>query len=559
METKAEVLIQINGIDGDLKNEVLTSISLERQKNHSRITNTRIRTLFEHAHNEITELLQAHGYYKAKISSDLDEKSDPWIATYNIELNDPLLIDEILIGISGDGKDDPAFIQLINNYPLKLGDQLNHGTHEAGKKEIQKLAFNRGYFDGAWIQHSIDIDLKQYTAKITIKYDTSTRYKFGEVDITETTLSGKIIERYLNFKPGDPYDSNLLIQLQQRLRDSNYFKDIDVSPELTSLKDNSVPVSVSLGLRPKNAYNLGIGFGTDTGPRLIAGWESRYFNTKGHRIKTDLKIAPVLSSMFGAYLIPFFRETESELGILSSLAREDTDTSLSNIFKTGVQHRTTRWGWNETIGLTYQFEDFEVGNENSTSHLLIPSIGYWKTEYDSLIYTNEGFRLGFDLKGAGEGFISDISFLQAIIQGKYITSIGDRSRIITRGEIGATAISDFNDLPASLRFFAGGDNSIRGFEYKSLGPVNDAGEVIGGRYLVIGSAEYEYRILDKWSVAAFTDFGNAYNNELENIEYSVGAGVRWLSPVGLIRVDLAAGISDDDTPLRFHISIGPDL
>jgi translocation and assembly module TamA len=559
IDARAGVEVLLNGVEGSLKDEVLTAITLERQKNHERMTENRIRILFEHAHTEIMEILQANGYYRAMISSSLEEGRTPWTATYNIELNEPLLISEIHIEISGEGKDDPAFIELINSYPVTTGSQLNHGAYESGKKEIQKLAFGRGYFDGKWEQHSINIDLEKYTAVIFIKYDTGVRYTFGEIDIPETELSPEIIQRYINFKPGDPYDSGLLVQLQKRLRDSSYFRDIDVSPRLTALEGRSVPVSISLQPRPRNAYNLGIGYGTDTGPRLTAGWESRYFNTHGHRINADLKIAPVLSSMSSAYLIPFFRQTESELGILASLAREDTDTSLSNIFKTGLQHRTTRWGWNETVRLTYQFEDFEVGGESNTNHLLIPGIGYQKAEYDSPVYTREGFRLGFDLRGAGEGFISDISFIQAHIQGKYITSLGERSRIITRGEIGATATSDFDNLPASLRFFAGGDNSIRGFDFKSLGPVNDTGEVVGGRYLVVGSAEYEYRVFDKWSIAAFTDFGNAYNHEPEKIEYSAGAGVRWQSPVGLIRVDLAAGISQDDTPLRVHISIGPDL
>jgi translocation and assembly module TamA len=155
--------------------------------------------------------------------------------------------------------------------------------------------------------------------------------------------------------------------------------------------------------------------------------------------------------------------------------------------------------------------------------------------------------------------LSDITFGQVTLRGKYIRSIGEKSRIITRAAIGATEVSDFEQFPSSLRFFAGGDSSIRGYDYQSLGPEGDDGEVEGGRYLAVGSIEYENMFLGDWGGAVFTDFGNAYNSFSDPIEYSVGIGVRWRSPVGLIRVDVAKGLSDTDEGIALHIVIGPDL
>ena len=92
-----------------------------------------------------------------------------------------------------------------------------------------------------------------------------------------------------------------------------------------------------------------------------------------------------------------------------------------------------------------------------------------------------------------------------------------------------------------------------------MGPENDLDEVIGGRYLAVGSVEYEHMFVQNWGGAIFTDFGNALNSWSDPLEYSVGIGIRWRSPVGLIRVDVASGISDEDKPIGLHIVIGPDL
>ncbi|WP_273270662.1 BamA/TamA family outer membrane protein, partial [Methylophaga sp.] len=148
---------------------------------------------------------------------------------------------------------------------------------------------------------------------------------------------------------------------------------------------------------------------------------------------------------------------------------------------------------------------------------------------------------------------------QIVVRGKLIQAFGENSRFITRGSIGATEVSDFERLPSSLRFFTGGDNSIRGFDYQSLGPENSEGDVVGGRYLAVGSVELEHMFLKDWGAAVFSDFGNAFNSFSDPIEYSVGVGIRWRSPVGLIRVDLAKGLSEKDEPIALHIVIGPDL
>jgi translocation and assembly module TamA len=134
-----------------------------------------------------------------------------------------------------------------------------------------------------------------------------------------------------------------------------------------------------------------------------------------------------------------------------------------------------------------------------------------------------------------------------------------RSRLLTRLDLGATWIDQKIELPASLRFFAGGDQSIRGFEYQALGPLNANGEVVGGKQLIVGSLEYDFQVRDRWRVAVFVDSGNAFDNTSAfEFQHSAGIGIRWLSPIGQIRLDLAHPFDAEDS-FRLHITMGPDL
>jgi len=193
------------------------------------------------------------------------------------------------------------------------------------------------------------------------------------------------------------------------------------------------------------------------------------------------------------------------------------------------------------------------------SRLLIPGVSWTRIDADSRIYTTRGSRLALSLQGAARGVLSNTSFAQADLQAKVIRSFGTGNRLIVRGEAGATYVSDFSRLPVSLRFFAGGDNSVRGYAYRSLGPTDASGAVIGGRYLLVGSVEYDRRIVGNWGAAVFYDAGNAFNSRPASLKRGAGVGLRWRSPVGMVRIDLASALSEPGHPLRLHISIGPDL
>jgi translocation and assembly module TamA len=178
---------------------------------------------------------------------------------------------------------------------------------------------------------------------------------------------------------------------------------------------------------------------------------------------------------------------------------------------------------------------------------------------DDRIYTRSGARATLNVLGATETFGSDVSMRQARLQLRAIFPVASAGRLITRLDAARTSVNNFAQLPASLRFFAGGDQSVRGYPYNSLGPMGAQGNVVGGPHLLVGSVEYEQQLAGKWSAAIFFDEGNALNNFHDPLKRGAGIGLRWRTPIGQIRVDIAEAMSEPGRPRRFHIVIGPDL
>ncbi|MGK0296798.1 MAG: translocation and assembly module TamA [Gammaproteobacteria bacterium] len=555
----AEIKVEITGVSNNLEKEILDGLVITRQTANGSISDARVRTLYRRSLSELGTVLRANGYYDYKVIDSLEQLDANWETKFQIEPGDPIVIKEVTIDIQGDGSGDQSFANVLNDFPLKRSNLLNHRQYESGKIKLQTLARERGYFDAKFIKNIVTIKESEKTANIQLVYSTGIRYRYGDLVLEETVVGRERLDRLIPFTSGDFYDANHLITLSKNLRDSNYFNEVIVRPEIDELRDHMVPISILLVPKPKNNYKVGVGYGTDTGPRLVAGWDVRYLNRRGQKLETNLKGSTTLNMLSVKHITPDFRRTGTELDLLSSISREDTDTHLSNTFVFGMQQIQKRWNWNETLSLSYQLENFDVAGDERNSNLLIPAVSYWKSVSDSPIYTDKGYKLNLILKGSMRGALSDLGFIQSTMSGKHIMSLFGQGRLITRGELGATYVDNFDRLPASIRYFAGGDNNIRGFDIQAQGPRNSNGEVIGGRYLAVGSIEFEHPIYKQISAAIFTDFGNAFNSLSDHFVYSVGAGLRWLTPVGMVRLDLGFGISEEPGTFRLHFNLGPDL
>jgi translocation and assembly module TamA len=212
-----------------------------------------------------------------------------------------------------------------------------------------------------------------------------------------------------------------------------------------------------------------------------------------------------------------------------------------------------------TLSLDLSHERFDVGEGTERTRLTLPAIAFDHKRADREVFPTRGRRLTIELRGTGEFLGSGTSFLQTVVTGRLVRSISDKSRLLARATVGATAKSEFDELPPSVRFFAGGDESVRGFSYDSLGPKDELGNVIGGSNLLVTSVEYERLLRGNFYGAVFVDAGNAFDTLDVDPAVGAGIGLKWISPVGPLRFYLAHPLNKSDRSVRVHIRLGADL
>ncbi|WP_232522408.1 autotransporter assembly complex protein TamA [Marinimicrobium alkaliphilum] len=519
----------------------------------------RLRALLRDVDRQIQSAAQALGYYHVESTKELSRDDDCWALDITLDPGEPMLISAVEVRIEGEGEDDPAFVSLRRNPGVREGERLNHGRYESYKNRFGAIASSRGYFDARFERARINVNRSENTARIELHYITGPRYRFGEITLSHDILGEPLLKRYLTFEPGDPYDTDKLMELKSLYNASDYFQNARVAPRLQSLSGEEVPVEIELEGRKRRSYSVGAGYATDTGPRILFGYEDRYVNDRGHSWKAETRLSEVKSTLETVYSIPMTRPAYESVQLVAGVEREDTRVAISDRYTVGTRY--TRWQdnqWLQTYSINYEMENFVIGSEpRQRSHLLIPAFAMSRTKADGSNYPTEGWSLMGRISGSPETFGSDFSFLQVMGRAKYIQSVGT-GRLLLRAEGGATAMDEFDRLPPSVRFFAGGDASVRGYSYKSLGPTNDEGEVIGGNHMLVGSVEYDYRFRPSWAAAVFMDAGNAFNDSDFTVKRSAGVGVRWISPIGPIRVDVARAL-DDEGGWQLHLSMGPDL
>ena len=554
------VKIEITGISSEQEANVRLFLGIEQQKQHPLLSSGRLRRLHDKAIAEIKAALQPYGLYRPKITSSLTEvEADVWLASYKIDPGPGIPIAEFNLNVIGEMKTDPELQKMIDDYTLQTGTVFNHGQYEAFKSRLSGLAHDRGYAEAVYTQARVEIDLNVYQTRVYLDMNSGPRYRFGEVSIDQDVLDADFLQRYIPFEKGDPYSLRDLIRLQQALNDSDYFQIADVSPGKPLADSKEIPVTVVLTPRNRHRYDFGLGYGTDTGARAIFGWKMPRVNKLGHRIDSRLEISEIGYDARANYRVPVFNPRTDQLVYSIREEKEETDSNTSILSSLSVSLNHNRAKWREVLSLSYEEEEFEVASDNGDSTLLIPGISWTRTWGKEFINAVDGVRFSIAVRGANDKFISDTTFVQSIGSIKFISSINKRSRFLLRGSLGTTDTHDFDQLPSSIRFFTGGTNSVRGYRYEELGPVNENGDVVGGQHLVVGSIEFEHYFDDYWGAAVFLDAGNAFDDFDEDLEQGAGFGMRWKSPVGPVRIDLANAISTDDQDWRIHISIGPDL
>ncbi len=556
----ASLDVRVEGVGGELRENIELRLGIALVATRKDLNQGLVEALHDDAGDDIRAALQPYGYYRPEIQASLEGEQPNWSARYQVSAGPRTAIRELDLQVDGPGSEDLEAEQQRIRLRLAPGTPLLHTQYEDAKALLASAAYAKGYLDARYRRSELRIHPQDDAAEVLLHFDTGPRYFFGQVRVEQldsnSRLSDEVLARYVGIAAGDAYDPQVLLDTQFALGDLGYFETIEPLPQHDLAgADHKVPILIKTTPLPPRRYDFGVGYGTDTGARVSAGAEFRRLNAAGHKLKLDTRLSEIKNTARGEYRIPLGVRPGEQVALAGELTQEQFDAGDS--LRYGLELSLSRMPgkWKRRLYVAYLHEESQLGDSRQTSDLLTPGVSFNRSQLDDPIFARRGWTLFADLHGADRSALSSTSFVQIRTQLRGAYPLTERLRLLGRYEAGASVVADFDELPASQRFFAGGDQSVRGYRYQSLGPQDADGNVIGGRFLTAASLELEMSVYGNWGAAAFFDIGGADDDPTPELYRGIGAGLRYRAPVGSIQVDLAHPLDDPEGGVRLHLGV----
>lgn len=551
--------VRIIGIaDADELRNAELSVSLRRTLGKD-VSEERLAFLLRAAPEEIRTALEPFGYYDASVDAQVQRDGETVNVTFTVQAGAPVRVTAKTVTVRGDAADDGVVAPAVAAFKPNIGQVLDHRRYEDSKQEVERRLNERGYFDANATTHRVEVTRATHSADIDLYWESGPRYRFGATTFGPNQLRPGALDPLLRWKPGQPYRADRLLDFQQALADLDYFGSVDVSPDVEHRTDGQVPITVTTTPAKRNVYSAGLSYGTDSGAGVTLGYERRWLNARGDKFDSQLEWAQNRKLVAARYRIPAFGWLDGWYALSTQLRDETTDAGHTRLAEIVGSRSGRLHHWNLTAAVHMQrerYQDAAFPGLDRFATLVFPSISAQTTRTDDKLYPTRGWSFGIDASGGATAIGSDVDFAQLHARAAWMHPLGERNRLLLRGEVGHVFTGNFNQLPPSLRYYAGGDNSVRGYSYQEIGPrVN--GQNLGAPNLLIGSVEFEHRFTHTWGAAVFADDGDAFEHTPRS-HLGVGFGLRWRSPVGPVRIDLAHGFQSG-SPVHLHLNIGSEL
>lgn len=558
----ATVRLQVTGLSGELQKNVRARLSTIASEEVT--SDGRFRARVSEA---VKEGLKALGYYEPEIEFELQPPPAggrrPVLLT-KVTPGPPVKLAGETVIIRGGARTDEDYQTLVRTGKAKIGGVLNHSDYDSFKSSLSNLALRKGYFDGDYRKRQLGVSVERHEAFWDIDYDSGQRYRFGDVTFEGSQIREEYLQNLVPFKKGDYYSSRDLAELNRRLSSTGWFNSVVVAPQFDQSRKNKIlPLHGVVSPRTENTIETGVGYSTDVGPRVKATWKRPWVNSYGHSFTTSANISAPEQQLDFSYKIPLLKNPVEQYYLLQGgLKRTDlNDTKSDSTTLAASRYWESSTGWQRAINLHWSLDHFTQGNVTNTTMLIYPGVSVNRTRSRGGLMPVWGDSQRYSLDVSDTTWASDIDFAVVQAQNVWIRTLADKHRFVLRGNLGWIETNDFERVPPDLRFFAGGDRSIRGYKYKGISPRDDDGKLTGASKLATGSVEYQYNVTGKWWGAVFVDSGEAVNDiKQSNVKTGAGFGVRWQSPVGPIKLDIARPVGDsEDRDVQFYIGLGPEL
>lgn len=559
----AETLrLKIRGVDSALVKILESALILPAALSSGETLNSRWLARYQRQlPQRVNAILEPYGYFDSQVRSVVESTTAQEVQlVVDISPAAPLRITHLTLEVRGPGAELPQLRQLVEAFPLQVGDILRQDYYESGKAALRQGAIDLGYLDAQFSRHQIVVNRSQRQVAIVLQLESGTRSRFGgTLFVGRGSYPERFLRRYLSYQPGEFFSHAQLGQTQLNLLNADLFQTIAIRPLTDQGEHDRVPVQIDLRAAPRHRLRPGIGYGTDSGARVSLSYRNLNLFHRGHELQGQLMVAEKNQSILSTHIIPDLDRLDSQTLLHVGFDREETDSYLTRtLFSEAEYQRSFHQGMTAAVFVRLTQERSVISDVLEHSQLLLAGLRLGWRQMDDPFSPQRGIQGQLELQGGHDALFSDTSLMQLSGQVTLLQPLPQAWSVLMRLRGGTTWHNDsFNELPASLRFFAGGDRSVRGYSYQSLGPTDAEGAVVGGKHLLVANVELERRLTPNWGVAVFYDIGNAFDSFSDaDLARAAGIGVSRYTRIGPVRLDLARQIGNTTNRYRLHLSVG---
>lgn len=534
---------------------------------------------------------QAYGYFNVRVAYTMDrlrdiekrDSSDPFApthmaaVTFTVSEGELVRIRDIDIHVT-DEKSLYFDLEFHEKLPIKEGAAFEIVKYKEAKSHIQKELGNRGY-PFAKVNANAVVDTASQTARIRFEIDSGPKCVFGPLEIAKQGISIQdvIVERAVTAEAGEPYETRKIEQSQRNLYNLDVFRTALIRTDTsTPAENNTVPLRLELRPKKQQSVKFGLGYGTEDGVRAKVGWTYRNIGGWAGRFNMNGKLSDLYQGISGDYTQPYFMDARNTL-TASAGAEEETLESYDNRKLFGRLDLKRKFSdyWEVICGYSLEMNSLEDLSVTDSEELrkfrkdndyLISSFGAGLTRntVDDIINPTKGYMVSLFVELASEFVGSNISYVRPEVEIRRYVETWFQTILALRFQ--AQTIRDLSDtdyIPIFKRLFLGGSNTVRGYGYRKLGPLDDTGTPLGGLSLLNGNVELRRGLYESLSGVLFLDAGmveeKAFDFPLDNLLFAGGAGLRYDTPIGPIRLDCGYKlnpVTDEEDRWRIHFSIG---
>ncbi|NEX59684.1 autotransporter assembly complex protein TamA [Noviherbaspirillum galbum] len=553
--------VELEGLDGfrALSSLLNQHVALLRRQEDAIISDEELTRLMNAAPDDVRELLATQGYFSPAITSSLDLSGGERVARLKVDPGPPTTITRVDLRFKGEIVDgpraDPRRVErLKRRWSLDPGDRFTQQAWVNAKNELLKGLLAADFAAAGIVHSEALIQRENHGAVLSIDVDSGPAFTFGTLEVHGLQRYSRDLIDLLNpISPGDAYSLEKLNEFQSRLEDTGYFRTAFTTVEADVNHPKNSPVRVDLVENTSKRLSFGVGYSTDTGARLQAKWLDRNFLMRNWRLESELRIDRDTRLLGSELFFPAIQNGwQPSVGahLERTVAAGETDDKLRLVSRLSSANKADEKVW--SVG--YYGDQQRIGDFEATRQAVLLSFNYTQRRLDHPLTPRRGYLLAAEIGAGPKGLVNETNILRTVVRGTTLIPFAPRWQAIFRGFAGQVFGGSRLTVPGDLLFRAGGDQSVRGYGYNTLGPAqNDA--IVGGPVSAVLSAEVVYFFKPPWGVAAFTDAGNAADSWREfRFAHGTGVGARWRSPIGPVNVDLA--YNHETHRPRLHFSVG---